>query len=130
MKLSLYTKDSLKSMSRLQRESLKPKLDAYQSKILAEVDSIKRIKNLIRVLEDIPGYKTVNEYIEENQIELTTTQRSKVGFVLKKGANRQEWEQGQKTVETKTKARQARQPTYDPKIIKKALRDVISQNLK
>jgi len=111
-------------MSGRQREARKKQLLADRSKIRAQLAKIKVELDLIRLVEEIPGHVTMNEYFGKHHDELTAVEKSKLGDRLQKGADKGDWEQGWKTVATHNKARVARQPTYPPNVIKGELRDI------
>ncbi len=111
-------------MGTRQRQTYKKKLQAELAEMQARREEIKADLKSIREAEEIPGHVTINEFLSGRFVELTTVQKNQLGERLQKGANRGDWDQGQKTVATNTKARCARVPTYAPSVIKGILKEL------
>lgn len=112
---------AVKEMTPREREAYKRRLNADLAEAKSRIAGIQREILAIREAEEIPGFVTVNEYLSNNAVELSSVERSRLGDHLQKAADQSEWDQGQKTVKTNTKARVARHVTYRPSVIKTAL---------
>ena len=121
MPVPMITIEKLRTMKTVELQNAKKQLVAESKKIRARVSEIRDWLNEIKSLEHIPGFKTIDEHLAETSRKLEPVEKTKLGARLQKGVNKGEWDQGWKTVETNTLSRCARQPTYEPKVIRQVL---------
>jgi len=101
------------AMRRLQKQKLLIK----QSELLVDLEEVRNELEALRESGNLPGHLSVQEWMEENGLDLNHTNRCKIGYQLARDSDQGKITQGEKSVPVKNKARVRRLFTYPPEAI-------------